>query len=84
MAILQEFLANYNAQSKVFDRIKLGRAKRVNPNLFKERFSGKEKEELLIEWYEPNNEVILAGPKQAVHVKLKEFEKNVENPAKPK
>ena len=84
MARLQEFLAEYSAQSKIFDRIKLGQAKRVNSNLFKARFSAKEKEEILIEWYEPNNEVILAGPKQTVQDKLNEFEKNVENPAKSK
>jgi len=79
---LQDFLLSYEAKSLTFNRLKLAQAKLANPSLFKEKYSQKENEELWVEWYWPDNEVTVAGPRQLVEAKLLEFEQNVNNAKK--
>ena len=73
--MLGEFLETYTSCSKSFNHEDLVQAKQAKPQLFKDRFSQKESEMLLVEWHWPVDVVLISGPRSAVESKLIEFEK---------
>ena len=73
---LQNFLNDYESRIKVFNREKLNQAKSSNPKLFKD--SAKNCNELLVEWFWPDNEVTIAGPRIAVEAKVLQYEESMD------